>query len=1111
MGYFKIDMETMQKVVLSQYKFTRVDRLCNQFNKMSRYLNHKTRGNRVSNGSDPYPWLDKEDPRRYMSDGEILDKTIDLSKSCLNQREKSRVMKLLKKYKAAFSLRDEIGECPNIRLNIDVIDESRFFVRPFRIAEKDKPLMDKQMNRLVALGTLTRNNTSHTSPVMLIARKITQDKRPVVDFRLLNTRIRQHNTATPLLRDIFDILGKAKCEVMSCVDIKDAFHSIRLNERSKEFCGILPYFGSHHYRYEVLPMGLAISPAAWSMYITTLLDTFGPRKRSFIAIMDDLLIHSTFHEHFELIEILLKGLISHGLKLSPKKSQLFRTKLVYMGNVFKISDQHMTVKPLRTRIEAIQNIPVPKTPRDCKSFCGVVNYLGLFCPDLQKLLQPIYHLTKKDVPFVWTNLQQKSFEEIKRRMCERPVLHLPTEDGRFILYSDTSRSHAGSALWQIQDGMPRLIGYGSKTLPSAAQNYSVTELEMFGLLINIQSWKNHLHEIEFDVAVDHKAVVQIMKGKNPPATNRIGALIGKLLDIPFNLYYVKGKDLILTDFLSRIRADRSKPHELIPISFMDITVCRFPSRYNHCCKTRPRINRHSNITTRSTTKKEGLVLPKVHGHDKPIDPHKKPEHQPVPVARAAPRTAPPTNKGPGASQANKSKFTSINKKPSQASIVSRKSKEKSIKWAQQKARQQHTPRLKQPQPPSVNPPSAVPNHVLPRMPSDTPSATPVPPQPNTVPMQSRPVDPPPEHFNIPEDDVRDADVTAPTTLPPPDFTVKDPLTVVNRPAYDRNVDLNTPSTNYGDLVEVAYRSPTKEDLVEPVLLADLVEHSRILHTEHPKQKDIDAIMKVINKKILRQVHLPKSFRDMHRAYLSSPHFQDIYLYLLQNKLPRNPRKRTQVASAAMEYMLLDFLLFKIVKDRLTQEYKPLLCIPTSKVDMLLHYFHSSLMGGHMGITKTYLTISQRFFYPNLAHHVRAYIIGCHVCQMVKAGKTPKRPFQPRININVPALTKVSMDVKYMPPSGGKKSYNFILVMLCEVSNFLVVCPLQTARTVEICKAINKSFIKYFSPPTHIMCDQDPAFMSTMAQVFFQHFGIRVIMVSTTNHKSLLAEHGKIAL
>ena len=158
---------------------------------------------------------------------------------------------------------------------------------------------------------------------MLITRKVTQDKCPVVDFHLLNTRIRWRNTASPLMHDICNILGKSGCKVMSCVDIKDAFHSIRLNERSKEFCGILPYFGSTHYHYEVLPMGLAISPAVWLMYVNVLLDMFGPHKKSFIAIMDDLLIHSSKEDHFKLIEMLLEGLCEHGLKLSLKKNQLF--------------------------------------------------------------------------------------------------------------------------------------------------------------------------------------------------------------------------------------------------------------------------------------------------------------------------------------------------------------------------------------------------------------------------------------------------------------------------------------------------------------------------------------------------------------------------------------------------------------------------------------------------------------------------------------------------------------------------------------------------------------------------------------------------------------------
>ena len=112
-------------------------------------------------------------------------------------------MRMIKRYKRAFSLLDEIGERPNIQLNIDVIDDSPFFVRPFPIVEKDKPIMDHQMNRLVSLGILSPNNTSHTSPVMLITHKVTQDKHPVVDFRLLNTCIRQQNTASPLMHDIY--------------------------------------------------------------------------------------------------------------------------------------------------------------------------------------------------------------------------------------------------------------------------------------------------------------------------------------------------------------------------------------------------------------------------------------------------------------------------------------------------------------------------------------------------------------------------------------------------------------------------------------------------------------------------------------------------------------------------------------------------------------------------------------------------------------------------------------------------------------------------------------------------------------------------------------------
>ena len=265
---------------------------------------------------DPYPWLAEDDPRRHQSDEEILYEKIDLSDSALSRKEKARQMRLLIRYREACSFRDEIGECPNLEADIKVIDESPFFVRPFPISEGDKPFMDKQMERLVSLGILSKNSTSHTSPVMLITRKLMKDKRQVVDFRLLNTRILRRNTSIPLMSDVLSILGNSECEVVSCVDVKDAYHSIRLTEKSKEYCGILPYFGSPIYRYEVLPMGIACAPQIWMDYITLILSELEDKKK-YIAIMDDLLIHSTKVDHCKLLEQLLKSMCKNGLRLSP--------------------------------------------------------------------------------------------------------------------------------------------------------------------------------------------------------------------------------------------------------------------------------------------------------------------------------------------------------------------------------------------------------------------------------------------------------------------------------------------------------------------------------------------------------------------------------------------------------------------------------------------------------------------------------------------------------------------------------------------------------------------------------------------------------------------------
>ena len=121
----------------------------------------------------------------------------------------------------------------------------------------------------------------------------------------------------------------------------------------------------------------------------------------------------------------------------------------------------------------------PKTPKGCRSFARVVNFLSMFCPELQKLLKPIYDLTRKGRPFIWGKEQQDSFEEIKCRLVKPPVLHMPNKTGRFHFYSDTCKFATGSALYQIKNGKPKLIAYASKRLPGAVKSYSITELELY--------------------------------------------------------------------------------------------------------------------------------------------------------------------------------------------------------------------------------------------------------------------------------------------------------------------------------------------------------------------------------------------------------------------------------------------------------------------------------------------------------------------------------------------------------------------------------------------------------------------------------------------------------
>ena len=696
---------------------------------------------------------------------------------------------------------------------------------------------------------------------MLITRKLTKDKRPVVDFRLLNTIILRRNTSIPLMSDVLSILQNSEC--VSCVDIKDAYHSIRLTEKSKEYCG------SPIYRYEVLSMGIACAPQIWMDYITLILSELEDKKK-YIAIMDDLLIHSTRVDHWKLLEQLLKSMCKNGLRLSPKKCQLFKTNLIYMGNELNITKRTMTITPLRSRPEAINKIPTPRTPKQCKSFCGVVNYLSLFCPDLQKLLKPTVELTRKGRPFIWGDAQEKAFKEVKLRLKNPPVLHLPKAEGRFILYSDTSIEGTGSSLWQIQGGKPKLIGYASKTLPEACSRYSVTELEMTGLLVNMNLWKNLLKHREFDAAVDHAAVAQIMKAKTEPATTRIMRLLDRLSAYSFNLYYVKGRDMILSDHLSRHRQKDLDPSELIPISF--------------CCLKKyrsiidDRIGEEIFCTkTRASTKASGETVGEVHGADKPLDPNYKLEHQ------------------------SKSKLPSVTGKSSPEKIMRkpilqtpsrhtprRLATPKSVRIQSEVVSDMTTPDSSIPNnsdPTSMRTPVIVHGGARPKTPmiTSTPLAPSIRPSPHlqTPPLiprrilSSTPSGTNGENMDNNNKIIKEVEERIPVIEKKMQELEEQNRKIFHPPPIE-GIDIG--GTEGLETLDPEIRIPIEEVFVLPPPLESLLDKAKMAYKFLPKQSDIDRLIAKINKKVLRDTNLCVDLRDLKAAYLTS-HTSETFIFI----------------------------------------------------------------------------------------------------------------------------------------------------------------------------------------------------------------------------------------
>ena len=309
-----------------------------------------------------------------MTDKEILQMKLNLKDSVLDEKGKEEFLEKVKQFTDVFSLRDEIGTCPFIEVHLKLKDETPFFVRPY--------------------------------PMRVVKRKNQNLYRVCSDFRILNEKLVKINHAFPLVRDCIEQLGRKKCHYLSMINLRDAFHTLQLALSSQKYCSITPYYGSPTYHYLRMGMGMSVSPQIWQQFVDLVFqDDLIKHKQNFDVIMDDTFIHSIAEEHMDDLMDLFKVLRKYGLKLSPYKCQFFKKNIVYMGLEFQVQGDKVCYTPLKDKCDAIRNLESPKTLRQTRAFCRMVNFLSSFLPNLCRLLIPIYDLQKK---------AKKAFNKIKK-------------------------------------------------------------------------------------------------------------------------------------------------------------------------------------------------------------------------------------------------------------------------------------------------------------------------------------------------------------------------------------------------------------------------------------------------------------------------------------------------------------------------------------------------------------------------------------------------------------------------------------------------------------------------------------------------------------------------
>lgn len=494
---------------------------------------------------------------------------VDLSH--LSPDQQKTVENVLMEECEAFS-RDsaDIGCIPSLQMEIRLKDDTPV-QRAY--ASIPKPLyreVKEYIQELIVKGWIVKSQSPYAAPIICV-RKKDGSLRLCIDYRLLNNKTVPDRHPLPRIQDLTDSLGGYSW--FSILDQGKAYHQGFIAEGSRYLTAFITPWGL--YEWVRIPFGLSNAPAAFQRSMEEMLDSL--RDECCIPYLDDVLCFSkSFDEHVCVLQKVLQALKRHGVKLKPEKCELFRREVRYVGRL--VSEEGVKVDP--KDIEAVQALKHkrPQTVGEVRQLLGFLSYYRTYVQDFSRIAKPLYDLlqVKPDTPpsqptrgrakspqqssrapVHWNKEHQEILERLIDMLTQPPVLAYPDFTRPFILHTDASQKGLGAVLYQNQDDKMRVIGYGSRTLTPAEQNYHLHsgKLEFLALKWAVcDKFKDYLfYAPHFTIFTDNNPLTYVL---STAKLNAVGhRWVGQLADFHFDIKYRPGKANIDADVLSRCPLD----------------------------------------------------------------------------------------------------------------------------------------------------------------------------------------------------------------------------------------------------------------------------------------------------------------------------------------------------------------------------------------------------------------------------------------------------------------------------------------------------------------------------------------------------------------------------